>query len=70
MALSSAKIIKKIGCDKLELVRGKGYWYFIYDDLKNGKYDTHSVYTMYLGQDKDLDFWIAEGKELVERMEK
>jgi hypothetical protein len=69
MALSSAKIIRKIGCDKLELAKGEGYWYFIYDD-KAGKYDTCSIMEMYLGQDKHLNFWVEAGKEFVEKMEK
>lgn len=68
MALSSAKIIKKIGCDKLELVKGEGYWYFIYDD-KAGNYDTRSVMEMHLGQDKHLNFWVEEGKDFIAKME-
>jgi hypothetical protein len=65
--LSAAKILRKIGCPHLRLYRGKGYWYFVYDDF--GRYDSHSVYEMYLGGPEYLDFWVAEGRELVAKME-
>jgi len=62
------QVLKAIGSDKLELVKGNGYWYFIYDDVAKSRYDTHSVYTMLLGD--DLAFWVEEGKEFVAKMEK
>jgi len=70
MTITTRKILKKIGSDKLELTKnaGDGYWYFIYDD-KAGKYDTHSVYEMYLGGDEYLDFWVNEGKDFLKKME-
>lgn len=70
MALSTRKILKKIGCDKLELVKGEGYWYFVYADKATGKYDTRSIMEKYLGQDKHLAFWVEEGKDFVAKKEK
>lgn len=70
MALSASKILKKIKVKdgiKFELVRGEGYWYFVYD---NGDdiYETHSVYCMYLSQMSDIK-WIDEGRSFVKKME-
>lgn len=62
-------VLKAIGSDKLQLVGGKGYWYFIYDDRAKGRYDTASVYVCRLGH-MTLEEWVAEGKEFVTRMEK
>ncbi|AUZ95310.1 hypothetical protein FDI40_gp551 [Agrobacterium phage Atu_ph07] len=52
---------------KLELVKGEGYWYFVYDDVINNKYDTHSEYVFYLNS-LDLDNWVDIGTKFVERM--
>jgi hypothetical protein len=65
--LSATKILKRIGCPHLRLYRGEGYWYFIYD--APGRYDSHSVYEMHLGGPEHMDFWVAEGRELVTKME-
>lgn len=51
----------------LELVKGEGYWYFVYDDVINNKYDTHSEYVFYLNS-LDLDNWVDIGTKFVERM--
>lgn len=69
--ITAKAIIKAIGCDKLSLVNGDGYWYFIYDTSGHEgvfKYETYSVMEMRLGS--DIDFWVAEGKEFVEKMER
>ena len=69
-ASNARQIINLIGSDKLELVRGSGYWYFVYDDLlKPNRYDTQSVYTMYL-RDLSIDQWVEIGKDFVKHMEK
>jgi hypothetical protein len=60
--MSVNKIIKKIGCQYLSLVKGDLYWYFIFDD--GVRYETHSVYCMFLNQ-LPLDQWIDEGKEFI-----
>lgn len=68
-AKSSKQIIKQIGCPHLNLYRGEGYWYFIYDNLSNGGvYDSHSVYVMRLN-DMGLDRWVDEGKAFVKKVE-
>jgi hypothetical protein len=58
-AFSAAKL-------PIELVRGKGYLYFVYDDGE--KYDTLSVMVPRLN-DLALAQWIAEGKEFAAKME-
>ena len=69
-ATNTKQIIKLIGSDKLELVKGHGYWYFIYDDLEaKNLYSTESVYTMYLNS-CSVDYWVNVGKDFVSRMEK
>lgn len=65
---STKQVIKAIGCDKLELVAGKGYWYFIYDDVAKALYDTRSI-PVYTLREASLEFWVAEGKEFVAKME-
>lgn len=68
-ATSSKQIIKLIGSDKLELIKGDGYWYFIYDDfILNNRFDTHSVYVMYLNS-MPVEDWVYVGKEFVRGME-
>lgn len=68
-ATNSKQIIKLIGSDKLELVKGEGYWYFIYDDIDaKNLYDTESVYTMYLNS-MSIEIWVEIGQKFVARME-
>lgn len=70
MAISTAQIIKKIGCDKLALCKGEGYWYFVYDDLEaNGIYEDESVCSFKLNQ-LSLELWVEIGKDFVARAEK
>lgn len=68
-ATRTSQVLKAIGNDHLQLVQGNGYWYFIYDDVAKGLYDTKSVYTMRLGDDT-VEGWAAEGREFVAKMEK
>lgn len=65
---STKQVIKAIGNDKLQLLRGNGYWYFVYDDPAKGLFDTMSVYTMHLGN-YTVEQWAAEGRELVARVQ-
>jgi outer membrane protein assembly factor BamE (lipoprotein component of BamABCDE complex) len=62
-AINSPKILKKIGCPMLDLVNGKGYWYFVYDDVENNIWETESVYTMYLNS-LSVEQWVNIGKDL------
>lgn len=66
---STKQVIKAVGSDKLQLVRGAGYWYFIYDDVANGIYETTSVMTMRLG-DFTVEEWAADGREFVAKVER
>lgn len=50
----------------VELVKGKDYLYFVYDDGK--RYDTLSVMVPRLN-DMPLERWVAEGKEFAAKME-
>lgn len=70
MTFTTKQIIKKIGSDKLELTKnaGDGYWYFIYDNKAAGKFDTLSIYVMYLN-DMSIERWVEEGKDFVAKME-
>lgn len=45
----------------IELVKGEGYFYLIYDDVENNIYETVSIYTVRLG-DMTKDRWIEEGR--------
>jgi len=66
------QILKQINCKHLDLFKGDGYWYFVYDGFGPGevlpKYDTRSVYTMYLN-DMTLAQWVEEGRALVKDCE-
>ena len=64
IATNTAQILKKIGSAPLNLFRGRGYWYFVYDDVETGIYETSSVYTMYL-KDMSVEQWVEEGLQLV-----
>lgn len=68
--ITTKQILKEIGCKYLSLYRGKGYWYFVYDDLSVDatKYDTMSVYVCRLNE-MSLDRWIEEGKDFVKEVE-
>lgn len=61
---STTQIIELIGCDKLLLVNGSGYWYFMYDDPENNIYETQSVYVMRL-KHLALDKWVSIGDKFV-----
>lgn len=69
-AKSSKEILKIIGCDNLSLVycTGEAYWYFVYDDIKNNKFETESVYTPRL-KDMTVEQWVAVGKDFVNKIE-
>lgn len=64
--MNTKQIIKLIGCTKLSLSRCKDYWYFIYDDIPNGIFETESVYTVNL-KDLSLEEWISIGKSLSDK---
>lgn len=67
-ATNTRQIIKKIGCDKLELVKGEGYWYFCYDDVEKGIWETRSVMVVYLNH-LTVDIWVEDGLDFVKEVE-
>lgn len=64
MPLTVKQVLAKIDCPHLTLLKGGGYWYFVYDIPQLNVFETKSVYTMRLN-DLTLDMWVADGKELV-----
>lgn len=68
MAISSNQVIQKLKCPYLELVKGAGYWYFVYDDIQNNIYETYSVYVYRLNQ-LGVDQWVEIGKEFLATIE-
>lgn len=67
MAISSRQILKEINCKLLDLQKGYGYWYFVYDDVENNIFKTRSVPSMYLNQ-MPLSIWVEEGKDFVKEV--
>lgn len=63
--ITTRKILKAIGCPILNLYRGYGYWYFVYDDLDRGVFEIQSVYAVHLS-DMPLETWVQEGREFVQ----
>jgi len=63
----STTVTNVIGCDKLELVKGDGYWYFVYDDIKNNIYQTCSVMVHRLNH-MPLYMWVQIGMTFVKTM--
>lgn len=67
MAHTTRSILAKIKCQHLNLYRGEGYWYFIYDN-GSGVYESHSVYVMRLN-DMPEARWVGIGSAFVEATE-
>lgn len=66
-ARTVAQVLKAVGCDKLDLVRGGGYLYFVYDDKARNVWETESVYVCYLNQ-LSVEQWVDMGKAFVNRV--
>lgn len=64
MKLTTRRILKEADCNKLDLAKGEGYWYFIYSDKENNLYATHSVYTVQLNA-LTLEQWKDEANEFL-----
>jgi len=61
LADTNKRIQKVLGTTQMELVKGDGYLYFVYDDGGKG-YDTRSVMVPYL-KDLPLARWVDEAKD-------
>jgi hypothetical protein len=66
--VTTAAIMKAIGCDHLNLHKGAGYFYFTYDNQPLGIYETENVMVCALNH-LPLERWIAEGRDFVKKME-
>jgi serine protease inhibitor ecotin len=63
----SLKKINRRLTGKVELERGNGYHYFIFDRVDDvNVYETHTIYLCYTNQQSD-DRWVAEGEAFYER---
>lgn len=67
--ITAKQIIKRVSCPHLDLYKGEGYWYFVYSDVENNRYESQMVYCMYLSQ-MSLESWISEGRTFVAQTEK
>lgn len=68
--MTRAQIIGAIGNPHLQLYRGDGYFYFTYDNGKEGDemvYQDHSVYVYRLNH-LSYDQWIAEGLDFLKKV--
>lgn len=66
--ITTAAILKAIGCKHLSLHKGDGYYYFSYDDESKNLYETESVVVCALSH-LQFDQWVEEGLSLVKKME-
>lgn len=55
-------VISAIGDSRLELVRGSGYHYFVFDG--DGQYETKSLYIPYFNS-YPFARWVREGQEFL-----
>lgn len=67
-AFRASSVVKAIGCKHLELVAGEGYWYFVYDDVANGVYETQSVSVCRLSH-MAFDQWVEDGKDFIKTVQ-
>lgn len=52
----------------INLYKGEGYWYFVYDDANGDIYEHHTV-CVYRLNELTLDQWIEEGNDFVKEIE-
>lgn len=58
-------ILAKLKDKRVQLYRGPGYWYFVFDAIEaHSVYETLSVYTMRLN-DMPLEQWVAYGRQCI-----
>lgn len=56
------KAVEPAMVDHLDLVKGDGYMYFVFDD--DVHFQTHSVMTQSMN-DFTMDMWVAEAKDFI-----
>ena len=64
--LTTKKILKSIGNEHLDLQRGRGYFYFVFDD--GVRFETRSVTTNSLSA-LPLSMWLFEARVLLDSLE-
>ena len=64
--MTRAQIIGAIDNPHLQLYRGDGYFYFVYDDGKD-RWEDHAVYVYRLNH-LSYDKWIAEGLDFLKKV--
>jgi hypothetical protein len=67
-ARTCAHVAKAVGCPYLELVKGYGYLYFVYDRPELNVWETYSVPVCYLNH-LSLEEWVRIGAAFVAKME-
>lgn len=68
--MTRAQIIGAIGNPHLQLYRGEGYHYFVYNNGKDGDemvYDDYSIYVYRLNH-LSFDRWVDEGKDFLKKV--
>lgn len=70
--LTAKKIIKEIGHPHLNLYRGEGYQYFVYDNGKEGDDMVWMDYPVYVYRlnHLSLDQWVSEGNNCIKAVKK
>lgn len=70
--LTAKKIIKAIGHPHLNLYRGEGYQYFVYDNGKEGDDMVWMDYCVYVNRlnHLSLEQWVSEGNNCIKEVEK
>ena len=69
--LTTKKILKKIGHPYLNLYRGEGYQYFIYDNGKEGSEMVYAECPVYVNRlnHLSLDRWACEANDFIKQTE-
>ena len=67
-ARSSKHIIAEINCPHLSLHKGHDHWYFVYDNVQGGVFETLSVYVLRLS-DLSLDGWLSDGRAFIAKID-
>jgi len=70
--LTAKKIIKAIGHPNLNLYRGKGYQYFVFDNGKDGEDMVFLDYPVYVHRINHLSLeqWVSYGNDCIKEVEK
>lgn len=66
--LRRATIVNAINHPNVSLYKSQDCWYFVYDNVDAGIYETRTVYVWRLNE-FSLDQWIEEGNDFVEEVE-